>query len=95
MNRLFQPYLRKYIIIFFDDILIYNRTVSDHLIHLETTFQVLMNGKFTLKLPKCSFVQQKIEYLGHIVSEKSVQNHIAEPITYAIYWLHNFAFSND
>ena len=73
MNRLFQPYLRKYIIIFFDDILIYNRTVSDHLIHLETTFQVLMNGKFTLKLPKCSFVQQKIEYLGHIVSEKSVQ----------------------
>ena len=73
MNRLFLSYLRKCIIVFFDDILIYSRTVSDHLIHLETAFQVLMNGKFTLKLPKCSFAQQQIEYLGHIVSDKGVQ----------------------
>jgi len=73
MNRLFQPYLRKYIVVFFDDILIYSQTISDHLIHLETTFQVLMKDKFTLKLPKCSFAQQQIEYLGHIVSGKGVQ----------------------
>ena len=73
MNRLFQPYLRKRIIVFFNDIPIYSHTVSDHLIHLETSFQVLMNGKFTLKLPKCLFTQQQIEYLGHIVSDKGVQ----------------------
>lgn len=38
MNKLFQPYLRKYIIVFFDDILIYSRTFSDHLLHLESAF---------------------------------------------------------
>ena len=73
MNRLFQPYLRKYIVIFFDDILIYSQSVREHVLHLETAFRVLMEGKFTLKLSKCSFAQCQIEYLGHIVSGKGVQ----------------------
>ena len=73
MNRLFQPYLRKYIVIFFDDILIYSQSVREHVLHLETAFRVLMEGKFTLKLSKCSFAQRQIEYLGHIVSGKGVQ----------------------
>ena len=73
MNRLFQPYLRKYIVIFFDDILIYSQSVREHVLHLETAFRVLMKGKFTLKLSKCSFAQRQIEYLGHIVSGKGVQ----------------------
>ena len=57
MNQLFQPYLRKYIIVFFDDILIYSKTIHDHLLHLETTFQVLMAGQFSLKRSKCTFAQ--------------------------------------
>ena len=73
MNRLLQPYLCKYIIVFFNDILIYSRTLVEHLKHLETAFLVLMDGKFTLKLSKCSFAQKQIEYLGHIVSGKGVQ----------------------
>ena len=56
MNQLFQPYLRKYIIVFFDDILIYSKTMHDHLLHLETAFQVLMAGQFSLKRSKCTFV---------------------------------------
>jgi len=73
MNRLFQPHLRKYIIIFFDDILINSRFFRDHLEHLEVAFQVLMEGKFTLKFSKCSFAQQQIVYLGHVVFGRGVQ----------------------
>jgi len=73
MNQLFHPYLRKYIIVFFDDILIYRRTFQDHLLHLETTFQVLLAGQFSLKLSKCTFAQQQLEYLGHVVSGNSVE----------------------
>ena len=73
MNRLFQPHLRKYIIVFFDDILIYSRSFRDHLEHLEIAFYVLMEGKFTLKFSKCSFAQKQIEYLGHVVSGQGVQ----------------------
>ena len=72
MNQLFQPYLRKYIIVFFDDILIYNRTIHDHLLHLEKAFQVLVEGKFSLKLSTCTFAQEQLEYLGHIVSSSGV-----------------------
>ena len=43
------------------------------MLHSETTFWVLIEGKFTLKLSKCSFVQRQIEYLGHIVSGEGVQ----------------------
>lgn len=57
MNQLFQPYLRKHIIVFFDDILIYSKNFIDHLVHLESAFQVLVAGRFSLKLSKCSFAQ--------------------------------------
>lgn len=50
MNQLFQPYLHKYIIVFFDDILIYSKTITDHLLHLESAFQILVAGRYSLKL---------------------------------------------
>lgn len=42
MNSIFRPYLRRFVIVFFDDILIYSISLSDHLRHLQTTFQVLL-----------------------------------------------------
>lgn len=53
MNSTFGPYLRKFVIIFFDDILIYSKTFPKHLQHLRTT--VLNTNQFFLKLSKCSF----------------------------------------
>ena len=41
MNNIFRPYLRHFIIVFFDDILIYSTCFEDHLLHFELTFQVL------------------------------------------------------
>jgi len=57
MNMIFWPYLCHFIIVFFDDILIYSTFFEDHLIHLETTFQILLDNKFALKLSKCFFAQ--------------------------------------
>ena len=73
MNTLFRPYLRRFIIVFFDDILIYSVSLSDHLRHLQTTFQVLYDNHFVLKLSKCLFAQPQVEYLGHLVSHRGVQ----------------------
>jgi len=72
MNLIFGPYLRQFIIVFFDDILVYSNSIEDHLRHLETTFQVLMANQFVLKLSKCFFVQDQVEYLDHFVSHKGV-----------------------
>lgn len=73
MNSTFGPYLRKFIIIFFDDILIYSKTFSEHLEHLKTTFEVLSINQFFLKLSKCSFATSQVDYLGHIVSRRGVE----------------------
>ena len=73
MNALFRPYLLRFIIVFFDDILIYNHSFSDHLTHLEQAFQLFLQGQFVLKISKCSFTQAQIEYLHHVVSTQGVQ----------------------
>lgn len=73
MNAIFRPYLLHFVNVFFDDILIYSRTLGEHLAHLEKAFQVLLDGQFFLMLSKCSFAQTQVEYLGHLVSAQGVE----------------------
>jgi hypothetical protein len=72
MNELFQPYLRRFVIVFFDDILVYSPTLPEHLTHLTQVFHKLVSGEFFLKFSKCLFAQQSLEYLGHMVSSQGV-----------------------
>jgi hypothetical protein len=72
MNDIFRPLLRKTVIVFFDDILVYSASEELHLTHLAQVFDILAEHQFFLKLPKCSFCQTEASYLGHIVSLGSV-----------------------
>nr|KYP55632.1 Transposon Ty3-I Gag-Pol polyprotein [Cajanus cajan] len=72
MNNLFRPHLRRFIIVFFDDILVYSSTLEDHILHLEIAFKLLLDNKFHLKGSKCHIGQQSIQYLGHVVSAAGV-----------------------
>ena len=72
MNTIFQPLLRKCVLVFADDILIYSKTLNEHLEHLTQVFNILHQHQPYLKMSKCSFAQQSLEYLGHIISEKDV-----------------------
>jgi hypothetical protein len=69
---IFAPYLRKFVIVFLDDILVYSTSWQDHLQHLELVLQKLRESQFYAKLSKCSFGQTSIQYLGHIISEDGV-----------------------
>jgi len=68
MNELLSPYLNCFVIVFFDDILIFSKTFEEHIRHLEMVFCLLQQGQFFLKYSKCVFGESKIEYLGHIIS---------------------------
>ena len=72
MNRIFEPYLRKFILVFFDDILVYNPSLSQHLIHLKTTLDILKSNQLFIKKSKCAFGQGQVKYLGHIISKGGV-----------------------
>ncbi|WVZ95213.1 hypothetical protein U9M48_041007, partial [Paspalum notatum var. saurae] len=72
MNSTLAPFLRKFVLVFFDDILIYSKTFADHLNHLELVFQALTQDSWQIKLSKCEFAQRQIHYLGHVISQDGV-----------------------
>jgi len=68
MNDLLRPYLRKFALVFFDDILIYNPSWTEHLQHIEQVLFLLLNHQFYVKLSKCKFGVSSVDYLGHIIT---------------------------
>nr|XP_027081138.1 uncharacterized protein LOC113703854 [Coffea arabica] len=73
MNQVFQPYLRKFVLVFFDDILIYSPTLEDHLQHLRIVLNLLKDNQLYVKKSKCEFAQKRIDYLGHTITDKGVK----------------------
>ena len=72
MNRMFQPYLDQFVVIFIDEILIYSRTVEEHMGHLRITLSVLCEKQLFAKFRKCDFWMSKFKFLGHVISGSSV-----------------------
>lgn len=72
MNTIFQHLLRRCVLVFIDDILIYSNTLEEHQKHLEEVFQLLAKHQLKVKQSKCAFAQQKLKYLGHIISVDGV-----------------------
>ena len=72
MNEVFAPLLRKGVLVFMDDILIYTATLEQHVKLLAAVLQTLADHNLFAKPSKCSFAQESIAYLGHIISSKGV-----------------------
>ncbi|KOM30936.1 hypothetical protein LR48_Vigan01g049100 [Vigna angularis] len=73
MNHLFKPYLRKFVLVFFDDILVYSRTWEEHLEHVGRVLETLSRDKWVANRKKCEFGQTHVKYLGHIISQRGVE----------------------
>jgi hypothetical protein len=72
MNKIFAPLLRKCVLVFMDDILVYSPTLHEHVQHLQRVFEILNQQKFFVNESNCVFGQQQLEYLGHLISGKGV-----------------------
>jgi hypothetical protein len=78
MNHIFQPYLRKFILVFFDDILIFSKDKDSHRNHLQLTLEVLRSHKLSAKKSKCRFGCKEVDYLGHIIAESGVRANLGK-----------------
>nr|GEU31245.1 hypothetical protein [Tanacetum cinerariifolium] len=68
MNTVFKAFLRKFALVFFDDILIYSKNLEEHCDHLAEVLQVMKDNTLYAKRTKCYFVVPQVEYMGHIIS---------------------------
>lgn len=72
MNEIFRPYLRKFVLVFFDDILIYSKTREEHVEHVKVVLQLLKDHRLYVNRKKCEFGKSKVAYLGHVISKAGV-----------------------
>lgn len=73
MNSIFKPFLWKFILVFFDDILIYSPSMETHLQHLTQTLNLLRQHHLFAKMTKCKFGCLEVEYLSHVVFAQGVR----------------------
>ena len=72
MNDMFQNFFRKFVLVFFDDILIDNTSMEMHTEHLQLVFSILRSHQLFSNIKKCVFGQTRIDYLGHVIDAQGV-----------------------
>jgi len=72
MNRIFRPWLDKFVVVFIDDILIYSRTREEYADHLKVVLKILRDHQLYGKLSKCEFWLEEVQFLGHVISAKDI-----------------------
>ena len=73
MNHILRPFIGRFVVVYFDDILIYSKTLDEHLEHLHNVLSVLRKEKLFANLKKCSFCTNQIVFLGYVVNDKGVE----------------------
>lgn len=73
MNHVLRAFIGKFVVVYFDDILIYSKSHDDHLIHLRSVLTVLREERLYANFKKCDFCLDQVVFLGFIVSSAGVK----------------------
>nr|GEX43772.1 hypothetical protein [Tanacetum cinerariifolium] len=72
MNRVCKPYLDKCVIVFIDDILIYSKTLEEHVEHLRLVLELLNKEKLYAKFYRCESWLREVQFLGHMINGNGI-----------------------
>ncbi|KAH9744190.1 Endonuclease [Citrus sinensis] len=73
MNHVLRAFIGKFVVVYFDDILIYSKGLDEQIEHLQSVLTVLRKEKLYANLKKCSFCKNQIVFPGYVVSAKGIE----------------------
>ena len=73
MNHVLRPFLGQFVVVYFDNILIYSRSIREHLEHLKAILDVLRRENLYANLKKCNFYTDRLVFLEFVISAQGMQ----------------------
>jgi hypothetical protein len=73
MNEVLHPFIGKFVIVYFDDILIYSNSLDEHIEYLRAVFCALRVAHLFSKLKKCTFCTDQVAFLGYVVTPQGIE----------------------
>ncbi|XP_071726871.1 uncharacterized protein [Rutidosis leptorrhynchoides] len=73
MNQVFKPFIGRFVVVYFDDILVYSRDEDQHLQHLREVFTTLRVQKLYANGKKCQFLAREVKFLGYVISGNGIR----------------------
>jgi hypothetical protein len=73
MNEVLRSFISRFVVVYFDDILIYSKTLEEHIDHLRVVFDALRDALLFGNIEKCTFCTDRVSFLGYVVTPQGVE----------------------
>jgi hypothetical protein len=73
MNHVLRSFIENFVIVYFDDILIYIKKLDAHINHLKQVIEILRKERLYASIKKCDFCMERIVFIGYVVNAKGIE----------------------
>jgi hypothetical protein len=73
MNEVLHSFIDKFVVFYFDDILIYSKSLDEHIDHLRAIFGALCEARLFANLEKCTFCTDRVAFLDYVVTPQGIE----------------------